>query len=81
MAAMLCLLLSWFPAMPQDPGGHAFTVLGPSLAWHPRALVVGPKPWGRPQAPLSSYEKLQKGELSAYSHSTRRSTAVVKHQL
>lgn len=51
----------------------------PGLA--PPAPVVGTKSWGRPQAPLSSREKLQKGEPSAYSHSTRRSMAVVKHQL
>lgn len=31
MGAMLCLLLSWSPAMPQDHGGHASTVLGPRL--------------------------------------------------
>lgn len=35
MAAVLCLLLSRSPAMPQDRGGHVSTVLAPCWAWHP----------------------------------------------
>lgn len=58
MGAMLCLLLSSDATGPQRTCFHS---AGPMPDMMPVALTVGPKPWGRPQAPLSSRKKLQKG--------------------
>jgi len=39
--AVLCLLLSWSPAMPWARRGRAAAVLGPCLAWHPYPKALG----------------------------------------
>lgn len=66
MAAVLCLLLSCSPAMLQDCGGHASTVLAPGLSRHPLTDSGDGAPGQITSTSVLTQEASEKGTVSLF---------------